>query len=221
MDERVRHAREADYTATGRQFLRGRRAGGRRPVSRHLLAGAWTPDTIGTVLTLGGIVGMLVTAPAGALVDATSHRRAVVVGAGALSIVAACVIWLSQRFWPVTLSQIAAATAGAAMGPDGWPDARHDGPQKLRPAIRPQSGREPIATLITLPDQAHMWPIPISGWRAVAQRESMRDLVATLINARRIAPGSQSIFAFSKGANSRLKRRETRRFIPHTIKAVV
>ncbi|SEJ74991.1 MFS transporter [Paraburkholderia diazotrophica] len=83
----------------------------------YLQSRGWTPDTIGTVLTLGGIVGMLVTTPAGALVDATPHRRAVVVGASALTIVAACVIWLSQRFWPVTLSQIATAIAGAAMGP--------------------------------------------------------------------------------------------------------
>lgn len=83
----------------------------------YLQARGWTPDTIGTVLTIAGIVGMLVTAPAGALVDATSHRRAVVAAAGALSIVAACVIWFSQRFWPVTLSQIATAAAGAALAP--------------------------------------------------------------------------------------------------------
>jgi MFS family permease len=77
----------------------------------------WTPDTIGTVMTLGAIVGMLVTVPAGALVDALYHRRAVVVGAGVLTIAAAGVIWISQRFWPITLAQTATAIAGTTMGP--------------------------------------------------------------------------------------------------------
>ncbi|SAK58236.1 major facilitator transporter [Caballeronia fortuita] len=83
----------------------------------YLQAHGWTPDRIGTVLTIGGIIGMLVTTPAGALVDATSRRRAVVAVASALSIVAAIIIWTWQGFWPVTLSQIATAVAGATMGP--------------------------------------------------------------------------------------------------------
>ncbi|MDR5788471.1 MULTISPECIES: MFS transporter [Caballeronia] len=83
----------------------------------YLQAHGWTPDRIGTVLTIGGIVGMLVTTPAGALVDATPHRRAIVAVASALSIVAAIIIWMWQGFWPVTLSQVATAIAGATMGP--------------------------------------------------------------------------------------------------------
>lgn len=83
----------------------------------YLQAQGWTPDTIGTVITIGAIVGMLVTAPAGALVDALRQRRAVVVGASALTIAAAFVIWLSQGFWPIALSQIATAVAGSVMGP--------------------------------------------------------------------------------------------------------
>lgn len=83
----------------------------------YLQAHGWTPERIGTVLTIGGIVGMLVTTPAGALVDATAYRRTVVAGASALSIVAAIIIWMWQGFWPVTLSQVATAMAGATMGP--------------------------------------------------------------------------------------------------------
>ena len=83
----------------------------------YLQSHGWTPDRIGTVLTIGGIVGMLVTTPAGALVDATSRRRGVVAVASAMSIVAAIIIWLWHGFWPVTFSQIATAIAGAAMGP--------------------------------------------------------------------------------------------------------
>jgi MFS family permease len=83
----------------------------------YLQSHGWTPDRIGTVLTIAGIVGMLVTAPAGALVDATPYRRTVVAGASVLSILAAILVWISQGFWPVTFSQIATAIGGAAMGP--------------------------------------------------------------------------------------------------------
>lgn len=83
----------------------------------YLQAHGWTPDTIGTVLTIGAIIGMLVTTPAGALVDATHHRRAVVVAASVLTVAAACVIGLSQQFWSITLSQISTAIAGSVMGP--------------------------------------------------------------------------------------------------------
>jgi MFS family permease len=83
----------------------------------YLQEHGWRPDTIGTVLTMGAIVAMLVTTPAGALVDAVYNRRAVVVGASALTIVAAIVIWLSRGYWPIALAQIATAIAGSVMGP--------------------------------------------------------------------------------------------------------
>ena len=40
-----------------------------------LLTHGWQSGPIGTVMTIGGVAGMLVTAPAGALVDGTSRRR--------------------------------------------------------------------------------------------------------------------------------------------------
>jgi MFS family permease len=82
----------------------------------YLQEHGWTPDMIGTVLTLGAIVGVIATVPAGALVDATCHRRAVVVGASSLTVVAACVIWFSRGYWPIAFSQIATAVAGSVMG---------------------------------------------------------------------------------------------------------
>ena len=83
----------------------------------YLQAHGWHADTIGSILTIGAIVGMLVTAPAGALVDATDHRRSVVVAASVLTIVAAAVIWLSRGYWPVMSAQVATSIAGSAMGP--------------------------------------------------------------------------------------------------------
>ena len=44
-----------------------------------LLAHDWKSGLIGTVMSLGGIAGTLMTTPAGALVDATHHKRFYVV----------------------------------------------------------------------------------------------------------------------------------------------
>ena len=110
-------------------------AGGRRPLEAlnffmadlqagigpflgvFLLAHGWQSGWIGTVMTLGGVAGMLVTAPAGALVDATTHKRAFVVVPGIATVLASMIILVSPGFWPVAGSQVATAIAGAAIGP--------------------------------------------------------------------------------------------------------
>src|SRR6202030_897280 len=40
-----------------------------------LLAHGWESGLIGTVMTVGGVAGMVVTTPAGALVDATKRKK--------------------------------------------------------------------------------------------------------------------------------------------------
>jgi predicted MFS family arabinose efflux permease len=82
-----------------------------------LLARDWQPQAIGTVMTLGGIAGMLATSPAGALVDATRHKRAIIAVAGVLTTLASLVLWLSHRVWVVAASQVLTAITGAALGP--------------------------------------------------------------------------------------------------------
>jgi MFS family permease len=82
-----------------------------------LLAHGWESGLIGTVMTVGGIAGMAMTAPAGALVDATERKRAYVVIPGVATVAASTLILLSQRFWFVAASQVATAIAGAAIGP--------------------------------------------------------------------------------------------------------
>src|ERR1700749_3492209 len=82
-----------------------------------LLAHGWGSGRIGTVMTLGGVAGMIMTAPAGALVDATSRKRAYVVIPGIFTILASAIVLVSQKFWLVAASQIATAIAGAAIGP--------------------------------------------------------------------------------------------------------
>jgi MFS family permease len=82
-----------------------------------LLAHHWSSGPIGTVMTLGGVAGMMMTAPFGAMVDATRRKRAFVVIPGVCAILAALLILVSQGFWAVALSQVADAVAGAAIGP--------------------------------------------------------------------------------------------------------
>ncbi|MBS0234650.1 MAG: MFS transporter [Proteobacteria bacterium] len=82
-----------------------------------LLDHGWQSGLIGTVMTLGGVAGMLMTIPAGAFIDATHYKRAAVIIPGIFTISASAIILLSQEFWVVATSQVATAIAGAAIGP--------------------------------------------------------------------------------------------------------
>jgi MFS family permease len=82
-----------------------------------LLAHGWESGLIGSVMTIGGVAGMAVTVPAGALVDATTRKRLYVVVPGVCTVLASLIILLSQNFWLVALSLVATAIAGAAIGP--------------------------------------------------------------------------------------------------------
>jgi MFS family permease len=77
----------------------------------------WQAGPIGSVMTAGGIAGMLMTAPAGALIDHTTRKRWIVVITGICTVAASFLILLSQSGLVVTASQIATAVAGAAIGP--------------------------------------------------------------------------------------------------------
>jgi MFS family permease len=83
----------------------------------YLLAFGWNSGMIGTVMTLGGISGLACAAPAGAVVDATRHKRALVAASGLFTLLASGMLLLSRQFWVVSASQIASAIAGAAIGP--------------------------------------------------------------------------------------------------------
>lgn len=82
-----------------------------------LLARGWHTGAIGAVMTAGGVVGMIATAPAGALVDATRHKRALVVIGSVLTVLASSLLLVSPAVSVVAFSQIATAVAGAALGP--------------------------------------------------------------------------------------------------------
>lgn len=82
-----------------------------------LLAHQWKAGPIGTVMSLGGVAGVLVTIPAGALIDKTKHKKLYVIIPGCCTVLASAIILISQRFWIVGISQVATAIAGAAIVP--------------------------------------------------------------------------------------------------------
>jgi MFS family permease len=77
----------------------------------------WTAGPIGTVMTAGGIAGMAMTVPAGAFIDHTDKKRLVVIVTGICTLLASFILLWSQAGWVVSVSQIATAIAGAAIGP--------------------------------------------------------------------------------------------------------
>ncbi len=77
----------------------------------------WSPAEIGLVMTIGGLAGMLATAPLGALVDATRAKRAMLVAAAGVIIAASIVNYAAPHFTITTLAQVASGIAAAAVAP--------------------------------------------------------------------------------------------------------
>jgi MFS family permease len=98
-------------------FMADMRAGIGPFLGVFLLAHGWESGLIGTVMTVGGVAGMLMTTPAGALVDATKRKKLYIIIPGICTVIASGIVLLSQNVWLVTLSQVATAIAGAAIGP--------------------------------------------------------------------------------------------------------
>jgi MFS family permease len=93
-------------------------AGGLGPfLGIYLQARHWSPAEIGLVMTVGGLAGMVATAPLGALVDQLKAKRTLVVIAGAAIAIASLVILLMPGFVVVTATQVVTGIAGAAIGP--------------------------------------------------------------------------------------------------------
>lgn len=77
----------------------------------------WSPAEIGLVMTIGGLAGMLATAPLGALVDATRAKRAMLVAAAVVIIGASIVNYVAPHFMLTALAQVASGVAAAAVAP--------------------------------------------------------------------------------------------------------
>jgi MFS family permease len=77
----------------------------------------WNAASIGVVMSIATVAGILAQTPAGAVVDATKAKRAVMVAAAILVTTASVLVpWVSS-FWPVAISQATAHAAGVVFGP--------------------------------------------------------------------------------------------------------
>jgi len=86
-------------------------------LSVFLQSKGWSLGAIGSVMTAGGIVGMLATTPGGALVDATRRKRSIVVVGCSLILLASALLWWSPTLPGVIAAQVMTALAAAALGP--------------------------------------------------------------------------------------------------------
>ncbi len=108
-----------------------------------LLAHGWQSGAIGTVMTLGGVAGMLMTAPAGALVDATrtSELWSSFPASARCSPPGSCCCRRTSGWWRPSQVATAHRRRRDRAGGDGH-HARHRAPARLQPAVRPQPGRQ-------------------------------------------------------------------------------
>jgi MFS family permease len=73
----------------------------------------WNAASIGVVLTIGGVAGLVAQTPAGALIDATQHKRAWLIGTTALISVSVFLVTLIPTFAVITVAQLMLGTAAA------------------------------------------------------------------------------------------------------------
>ena len=83
----------------------------------YLATHEWDEERVGLALTVGGIAGILVQTPAGALVDVSRAKRALVGVAVAAIALGALVIALLPTFWPVMSAQVLIGSASSVIVP--------------------------------------------------------------------------------------------------------
>jgi MFS family permease len=77
----------------------------------------WNEATTGLVMTIAGIAGLIANTPAGALIDRSSNKRAVVI-AGAVAVTLSCLaLPFISNFYAVAATQSLAGIAGAIFPP--------------------------------------------------------------------------------------------------------
>lgn len=77
----------------------------------------WKPGMIGLAMGISGVVGVLAQIPAGAIIDATRHKRSIIAAACAAIALASLAIGYLPNFGVITGAQSFIAMAGAVFGP--------------------------------------------------------------------------------------------------------
>lgn len=77
----------------------------------------WNEATTGLIMTIAGVAGLIAQTPAGALIDRTNHKRAIVI-AGALAVTLSCLVLpFISNIYLVAATQSVAGIAGAIFPP--------------------------------------------------------------------------------------------------------
>src|SRR3984893_5816814 len=118
----------------------------------------WSLSEVGLVTTIGGLIGLALQTPAGALIDSTRAKRGLIVAALAVLATGAAVIALWPNFWPVLIANSLLAVVGDIFGPEqllpsrsaslhgsSWRDAWGAIPPSTTPATLP-SRRSPASS---------------------------------------------------------------------------
>src|SRR6202451_1633721 len=88
------------------------------PFLAAYLAGAgWEPGRVGMALTIGGIITVVLQAPAGSIVDQLRSKRLILVLASAVLALGAILLSFTAAPWAVYTSQVLVGGAGPFLGP--------------------------------------------------------------------------------------------------------
>jgi predicted MFS family arabinose efflux permease len=77
----------------------------------------WQTDSIGWMMTLGGLAGLLATMPSGLVADASRHKRAILVTCGLLITAATLLLWVFPTLYIVGFSQLVTGVSAAFIAP--------------------------------------------------------------------------------------------------------
>jgi MFS family permease len=83
----------------------------------YLAGYKWNEQSVGLALTVGGIAGILMQTPAGALVDRLRSKRALIAAGVVALAVGALLIAFRPTFWPVMFAQVLIGGTSSVFGP--------------------------------------------------------------------------------------------------------
>jgi MFS family permease len=86
-------------------------------VAVHLAESGWGPESIGAVLTISGLVGLVTQVPAGELIDVIGSKRALVGAAAVAAAVALTIFGLRSDFPSIATVAIIQGGVGSVLGP--------------------------------------------------------------------------------------------------------
>ncbi len=86
-------------------------------LAAYLAASRWNPRSIGILMTIGGLVGVVVSPFAGAIIDASNHKRRLIAAATLVLSAGALLIASGVRPWTIGSAAMMIGAAGAFLGP--------------------------------------------------------------------------------------------------------